>query len=188
MESPNNALLKQLFAYEVIFSVSETKADIVPPALPVVVEQVVPIETKKQETPIPPQQDAPLTWAYKQKVLLLVSEPQAELLREADLVFLEKVLAAVQLTLKDVDILNIDSLKGTDFKPLLAAKSLHHVITFGVPLTRLRLEILLVPYQIKQLEGINFLYADSLASLQQDVNRKRAFWSCIKQMFNVVST
>lgn len=122
---------------------------------------------------------------FKQKVLLIVNDSTHAVLNDIDREFLEKVLGAVELRLEDVDLLNIATLNTADLKSHLNSKSLHHLITFGVPLTRLRLEILLVPYQIKQVEGVNLLFADTLASIQQDRARKSAFWGCLKKMFDI---
>lgn len=138
----------------------------------------------KSEQAITPE---PSAWIYKQKVLILVSEPKLEFLSDTDAELLQNILKAVNLTLDEVDLLNVDTLETSDFKPMLATKVVHHVITFGIPMKRLQLEILLAPYQIKKVEGVNFLFADPLPTLHQDKNRKKALWECLQKMFGIIS-
>lgn len=197
--------LQQLFAGEMLFVVPEpilavqptlpaialTPATVQPeliiadPELPPPVEPVAvaqPVETPPTATPVallePPP--APPAVAFKHQVLILTDRPTP-----ADLDLLANILKAVNLRLDEVDVLDLQKLKGQDFKPLLESKSAHQFITFGVGLKKLNLDIVLVPYQLKMVEGIQFLYADPLPNLHTDKVRKKALWISLQTLFGV---
>ncbi len=187
---PTDSFLKQLFAGETLYQCVTDSSSVTPKLLVTAPIANFASSPKQEQLPIQqvviPPQSTFVSLGYQQKVLILVSEPKAKTLNEADAGFLEKILSAVNLDMAKVDFINIDALdKQTDFKDMLSSKTVHHFITFGVPLKRLKLEILLVPYQIKPVEGINFLFADPLSTLQSDISKKKALWLCLKKMFSV---
>lgn len=113
------------------------------------------------------------------KVLILVDE---ELL-PSDLLFLEKVLNAINLNVSGVDLLNVHGLAGMDFAPILADKVIHHFLTFGVPFERINLDILMDRYQPVRFHGITFMLADSLAAIEGDKLLKKRLWEALKRIF-----
>ena len=133
------------------------------------------VETQKSTEPILVEIIAP---TLNHQVLFLTNE-----LSPSDAVFLEKVLKAVNLNLEGVDILNLEGAKLIDFKPLLRAKKIHHFISFGVPFLKVNLDLMMNRYDIKVLAGINFLFTDPLAVIQEDDQLKRALWGCLKKIF-----
>lgn len=187
---PNTSFLKLLFAGETLYQCDTNGMSVTPK--PFVTAPIANLVSSPKQEQLPatqvvePLKNTFVSMGYQQKVLILVSEPKAKSLNATDADFLEKILKAVHLSMEEVDFINIDALdKQSNFKDMLSAKTVHHFISFGVALKRLSLEILLVPYQIKPIEGINFLYADPLAALQTDVNKKKALWLCLKKMFAV---
>jgi DNA polymerase III psi subunit len=127
-----------------------------------------------------PQPPAPSPLPFRRETILLVDRPTPD-----DLALLENILKAVSLTLADVDLLDLQKLKGQDFKPLLESKTAHQVISFGVGLKKLNLDLVLVPYRIQPVEGIQFLLADPLAQLHTDKAKKRALWINLQVLFGV---
>lgn len=124
----------------------------------------------------------PVTPAQPQlnhKVLILVDE---ELL-PSDVLFLEKILNAINLNINGVDLLNVHGLDGVDFAPILADKVIHHFLTFGVPFQRLNLDILMDRYQPVRFHGITFMLADPLAAIEGDKNLKKRLWEALKRIF-----
>lgn len=103
----------------------------------------------------------------------------------ADLDFLATILKAVNLSLDEVDLLDLQKLKGQDFKPLLESKSAHQFISFGVGLKKLNLDLVLVPYRITPVEGIQFLLTDPLATIQTDKAKKKALWINLQVLFGM---
>lgn len=121
----------------------------------------------------------PATPLISQKVLILVDED----LQPSELLFLEKVLKAVNLEVQGVELLNVRGTKNIDFKEVLTGKYIHHFFTFGVPFTRLNLDILMDRYQPVRFEGITFLMADSLPAIESDVALKKKLWEALKKIF-----
>lgn len=176
---------------------------VVPPlvgATPVLIEEVVTtvdliepetvVDEMPEPTPVlvavepvqPPQTPAirkPATPLISQKVLILVDED----LLPSDLLFLEKILKAVHLDVDGVDLLNVHGTKNVDFAELLAGKYIHHFFTFGVPFSRLNLDIMMDRYHPVRFEGITFLMADPLPAIEADVALKKQLWQSLKKVF-----
>jgi DNA polymerase III psi subunit len=119
----------------------------------------------------------------KQKVLLLADEA----LDPSSLLFLEKILNAVNLDITGVDLLNLHGVGDIDFAAVLRGKHIHHFITFGVPFERIGLDIMMDRYQPVRFEGITFLIADALPVIEANQKLKRALWESLKRVFSVKS-
>ncbi len=113
------------------------------------------------------------------KVLLLADEE----LDPSNLLFLEKILNAVNLNIDGVDLLNLNGVRDVDFAELVHGKLIHHFITFGVPFNRIHLDIQMDRYQPVRFFGINFLMADSLPTIEADINLKKRLWAALQQVF-----
>lgn len=113
------------------------------------------------------------------KVLLLADEE----LDPSNLLFLERILNAVNLNIDGVDLLNLNGVRDVDFAELVNDKLIHHFITFGVPFNRVHLDIQMDRYQPVRFFGINFLMADSLPTIEADVALKKRLWAALQQVF-----
>jgi hypothetical protein len=96
-----------------------------------------------------------------------------------------KILASVGLAFEQIDLIELDKQKGIDYQALRAAKLTQKFISFGVGLSRLGWNWVLVPYQIKAIEGIDFLLVDSLQSIAMNQNLKKGLWLSLQKIFNV---
>ncbi|MGV3559097.1 hypothetical protein [Larkinella arboricola] len=122
---------------------------------------------------------APQPAAEKPKVLLLIDEE----LMPGELIFLENILKAINLSLDDVDMLNLAGSGLVDFHAVLENKTLHHFISFGVPFKTIHLNIQMDRYQPIRIFGITFLLADPLSAIEADQKLKRKLWAVLKQVF-----
>lgn len=113
------------------------------------------------------------------KVLLLADEE----LDPSNLLFLEKILKAVNLNIEGVDLLNLHGVQDMDFPELLRGKYINHFITFGVPFERINLDIMMDRYSPVRFEGITFLMADSLPTIEADQNLKKRLWGALQRVF-----
>ncbi|MEZ0542500.1 hypothetical protein [Fibrella arboris] len=138
-----------------------------------------PGNTVSVPTPQQPAPSKPATPLISQKVLILVDDD----LLPSDLLFLEKILKAVHLDVDGVDLLNVHGTKNVNFSELLAGKYIHHFFTFGVPFSRLNLDIMMDRYQPVRFEGITFLMADPLPAIEADVALKKKLWESLKKIF-----
>ncbi|WP_093198845.1 DNA polymerase III subunit psi [Siphonobacter aquaeclarae] len=189
----DSAFLQQLFAGEQVFLIPEP--DDVSPEIPVpaaaapVVAAEQPVEEPVAEAPVAaPVPDPipatpvaePLPAAFRHQVLILVDNPSAE-----DLTLLENILKAVNLSLDSVELLDLAKVAGLRYKELLNDQYLHHLLSFGVPLKKVGLQIFLMPYQARQVEGVQFLLVDPLQDIQADKDKKKALWRVLKQLFTI---
>ena len=201
-EQLKHAHLRQLFADETLFLVEEkvkteeaVSIESVPPTVPeptvaAISEPVVHTPPEPVPAPsakpaeVPPAPPAPTlaSLGVAQEVLILTNQPTAD-----DRALLEAILKAVGLAIADVAVLDVAELKGADFRDVLLARSVRYFITFGVPLKRLNLDILLVPYQIRPVEGVQFLYADAFPILHADKSKKKALWIGLQTLFGLAA-
>lgn len=128
---------------------------------------------------LPPIQQQPRLPQLNHKVLLLADED----LDPSNLLFLEKILKAVNLNINGVDLLNLHGVQEVDFAELLRGKYINHFITFGVPFERIHLDIMMDRYAPVRFEGITFLMADSLPTIEADQNLKKRLWGALQRIF-----
>lgn len=114
----------------------------------------------------------------KQKVIVLVNQ-----LNQTDSELLGKILGAVKLDLQSVDVIELDKIGDVDLSQIFTQKSVNQLITFGINLLKVNLEVKLAPYQILENQGVKFIYSDSLTDIQNDVPKKKALWGSLKEMF-----
>ena len=117
------------------------------------------------------------------QVLILTDNPLTDTLMGSERELLSKILKAVQQDLDHTDVYNFSFLPGYDANHVLSNKRTNYFITFGIPLLKLKLDVLLVPYMPKQVDGIWFLHADPLAHIEKDIEAKKKLWNALKQMF-----
>ena len=127
---------------------------------------------------VPPVQQVQLP-QLNHKVLLLADEE----LDPGNLLFLEKILKAVNLNIDGVDLMNLNGARDLDFAELVQDKKIHHFITFGVPFSRIHLDIAMDRYHPIRFFGINFLMADSLPTIEADLALKKRLWGALKRIF-----
>ncbi|SDG84328.1 hypothetical protein SAMN04487996_12424 [Dyadobacter soli] len=135
--------------------------------------------------PEPLQKTAPAFPALKHKVLVLTDESKQKEMLMSEALFLDNILKAVGHSLETSDVLNFSFMPGQDARTVLAGKKTNYFISFGVPLIKLHLDLLLVPYTPKNLEGIWFLLVDPLVVIEADRNLKKKLWQALQKMFEM---
>jgi DNA polymerase III psi subunit len=143
----------------------------------------VPVKTQPVH---PPQVTPPVKKPQpvnRNKVMILFFNEQSPYLKKNEEVLLKKILTAVHLKLEDVDLVNLNNIRRIDYIDILKDKVLNQLISFGISLTELNLQIHLIKYQMEKIEGIDILLADSLSVLEHDQDLKKQLWKCLKEMF-----
>lgn len=123
--------------------------------------------------------------ALKHKVLVLTDEPKQKDMLMSEALFLDNILKAVGHSLETSDVVNFSFMPGQDARTVLSGKKTNFFISFGVPLIKLHLDLLLVPYTPKNLEGIWFLLVDPLVVIEADRNLKKKLWQALQKMFEM---
>ncbi|KQS24860.1 hypothetical protein [Dyadobacter sp. Leaf189] len=121
----------------------------------------------------------------RHKILILIDEPKQEEMLASEAAFLNNILKAVGHSTDHSDILNFSFLSGTDATKVFRDKKTNYFITFGVPLIKLHLDLLLPPYTPKNIEGVWFLLTDPLVVIEADRNLKKKLWQALQKMFEV---
>jgi DNA polymerase III psi subunit len=116
--------------------------------------------------------------------MILFFNEQSIYLKRNEEALLQKILAAVHLKLEDVDLVNLNNIRQIDSMDILKDKVLNQLISFGISLTELNLQIHLLKYQLETVEGIKMLLADNLSFLEHDMDAKKQLWKCLKEMFS----
>lgn len=182
------AFYQTFYQHDTLFKVNEENSPAVAESAPHVSAPVKVAEVAK-EVSIPARQvvQSPMGAfpLLKHGMLILIDEAKQEKLIESEALFLDKILSAVGHSLAEADVLNIRSMASTDARTVLAGKLTNHFITFGVPLIKLQLDLLLPPYTPKKVEGVWFLLVDSLAVIEGDRELKKRLWTALQQMFAI---
>ncbi|MEA5424990.1 DNA polymerase III subunit psi [Arcicella lustrica] len=177
MPENNTILFQQLFAGEQLYVIPEKK----------VLNEEVSVEKKQIVAPIAEQVVAtikvekvqePLHFVPNHRVVILVDDCS-----DADQALLGKILTAVKLNLNQVDLARLADLSQMNARTAFSQNLISHFITFGVALQKIKLEIPLNPYQTKEIKNIRFLFSDALSELQNDVEKKKALWKALQEMF-----
>lgn len=114
----------------------------------------------------------------KHKVVILVKE-----LNPTDSELLGKILGAVQLTLQNVEVIEMSKNPNMDLSHIFTQKSVSQLISFGVMMSEVNLMLRLTPYQILESKGVKFISGVSLTDLQNDIPKKKLLWAALKEMF-----
>lgn len=192
--SSSAALFQILYQNDVLFQLHETvhQPEVVKEKVLEPVNKSVKAEPEKVVETIPeiiPEKSAPIPEAkssfpaLNHKVLILTNDPANEILPAAEALLLDNILKAVGNSSANSDILNFSFIPGADASKVLSEKRTNYFITFGVPLIKLNLDLLLVPYAPKLVEGIWFLLADPLAVIDADKALKKKLWLALQKIF-----
>jgi hypothetical protein len=124
----------------------------------------------------------------KKNVVVLLNETKALFINENQLEFLSKVLAACNLTIADIAIINTHSqqVTHTELKEELNAA---FILLFGVEPTFIKLPFSIPHFQVQQYNGSTIVYTPTLFEMLPDNNEsrslKRKLWTSLKTAFNI---
>jgi len=139
-----------------------------------------PVEEKVIEKPvlqIPPVSSVHLV--LKHKVLIIT-----EVISADEKTLLGKILEAVGLSLDQVDLIEIQKIQHLDYQSFISQKVTTKFISFGVGFGKLNWDLLLVPYQVRNVSGVDFLLANELYNIAADTNLKKNLWGALQKMFS----
>ena len=170
-------------------TVIDTKNETVTEQTSIVIEKPKPIKTKSEniEEQILGEKNIEKSQTYDYKylgennkyILIVVKEPSFDFLKQDDLGFLLKILAAKKLELKDVAIINTEKHSSLNFDDLKAFFAFSKVITFGINPQILQIENA-VANKKSIFKETQILGTWSLAILQKDEKKKAIFWDMLK--------
>ncbi len=158
---------------------------------PVLLEQLYPkslVIIKEQENEAATA--APVTTSIsslgnnEKNILVVVNEPGAAFLNDADFSSLVKILSAVQLSPADIALVNHHTHPGADFNQLNNSFKPSAIILLGVSPTELGFPLLFPHYQLTKYNGQTYLAAPSLTQMAGNKETKTQFWNAFKTHFS----
>ena len=117
----------------------------------------------------------------QKKVLILVESEETLYLPDNQLNFLLGILAACNLTMEDVAILNIKNYCQRITDELKSEK----VFLFGLQPDQIELPVNFPTYQIQKFNNQVYLAAPALSNFHDNKAEKTRLWICLQQIFNI---
>jgi hypothetical protein len=163
-ENLNSEIFKALFANEVLYKIDEKMEHSVEPITNI---QIV-SEPKS---------------VIKEAVITIEEPPKVDIINIPLLLIVDTISEAEKVFLNSVEVITLGMLNETGFISLSTNKSYKKIISFGVPFVKLNLQIMLMPYENKLIEGVWFMLAEKLVVVENDVAHKRSLWASLQHMF-----
>jgi hypothetical protein len=118
-------------------------------------------------------------------ILILVKNPVARLLGDAELEFLSGILKACKIGFQDVAVLNLAQMPNTDYTKLSDQFKPAIVMLFGAGPADISLPVIFPEFQIQSYRDIRFLSAPPLENIGADKLLKSKLWLCLRQIFSI---
>jgi len=152
---------------------------------------LVQINAKQQVLPQTNINDEPVdsVWKYlgenKKKTLVIVRNANAVHISDKQLSFLTKLLAACNLNLADVAVLNFHDHNSTEFNEILDYFKPKIVLLFDVEPGEFGLPMIFPQFQVQGHKDTLFVSSPSLDVIEPDKSLKGKLWVCLKKIFNL---
>jgi len=152
---------------------------------------LVDIDEKKQDPPKPGTQSIPTNskWKYlgenKKRTLIVVCYPDAVHLPDKQLSFLTKLLAACNLNLGDVAILNFTDHQPSQFNEIFTYFNPKAALLFDIKPADFGLPMNFPDFQVQPYKDAVFVSSPSLETIEPDKNLKGKLWICLKKIYNL---
>ena len=128
-------------------------------------------------------------WKYlgenKKKTLVIVHHANAVHIPDKQLSFLTKLLAACDLGLADVAVLNFQDHNASEFNEILNFFKPKVVLLFDVEPAEFGLPMIFPQFQVQGYKNAVFVSSPSLDVIEPDKSLKGKLWVCLKKIFNL---
>ena len=121
----------------------------------------------------------------RRNILVLVESKVTLYLPDDELNFLMGILAACNLSMEDVAILNILKNNSATYKNITHELKSEKIFLFGVNPSQIELPLDFPNYQIQQYNNQVYLTAPALSQFQDNKVEKMKLWNCLKQIFSI---
>lgn len=121
----------------------------------------------------------------RKHIVIMVADANTLYLPDEQLNFLLGILAACDLTMEDVAILNIKKNKSVTYKTVSDELSPEKLFLFGVKPAEIGLPLDFPNYQVQRYNNQTYLSAPLLSKFQDDKAEKTRLWNCLKQIFGI---
>lgn len=121
----------------------------------------------------------------KKKTLVVVRNSEAVHIPDKQLSFLTKLLAACNLNLGDVAILNFQDHNSAEFNEIFNFFKPKAVLLFSVEPGEFGLPMIFPQFQVQGYKDAMFVFSPSLDVIEPDKSLKGKLWVCLKKIFNL---
>jgi hypothetical protein len=121
----------------------------------------------------------------QKSVVVIVNDEDAIYLSDNSLNFLLGILAACNLTMADIALINMAQNNGLAYTHITEKITAEKVILFGQGPSVLKLPLEFPHYQLQNYNGLVYLSAPDLVILSTDRAEKTKLWNCLKQLFSI---
>ena len=148
------------------------------------------VETdREKQLHAPPDPDDGPKWKYlgenKKKTLIVIRNADAVHIPDKQLSFLTKLLAACNLNLGDVAVLNFQGHKPSEFNELLDFFNPKVVLLFDVEPAEFGLPMIFPHFQVQGYKDAKFVSSPSLEVIEPDKTLKGKLWVCLKKIYSL---
>lgn len=128
-------------------------------------------------------------WRYlgenKKKTLVIVRNADAVHIPDKQLSFLTKLLAACNLNLADVAVLNFQDHNSSELNEILNYFKPRVVLLFDVEPGEFGLPMIFPQFQVQGYKDTMFVSSPALNVIEPDKSLKGKLWVCLKKVFNL---
>src|SRR5215203_4020936 len=111
-------------------------------------------------------------------IVLLVNNSSAPFLSDSELSFLTTILAACQLSLADVALVNVYTLKEDQIETAIKPLAPRNILLFGLPIN-------FPHFRLQPFNKRTYLYSPALRELEADKGLKLKLWHSLKTLFGL---
>ena len=141
------------------------------------------------ENAVLPQTNLSGEWKYlgenKKKTLVMVRYADAVHIPDKQLSFLTKLLAACNLNIEDVTILNFHQHKSSAFDKIINHFKPKVVLLFDIAPDEFGMPMKFPQFQVQGYKDAVFVSSPSLEIIEPDKTLKGKLWGCLKKIFNL---
>ena len=116
-------------------------------------------------------------------ILIVVTSDSGGIVPEAELSFLNNVLNACKLGLKDVAIINWNTVAEKDYKQVVHQLESRFILLFDLTPVQFGLPMDFPPFQVQAFDTRHYLYAPALEKIKDHKGLKGELWAALKKLF-----
>lgn len=143
------------------------------------------VDLNTVKSPEPKKEGAPFNWLgnNEKNILIVVNEPAAVFLQDADLNLLLGILTACKLSMADIALINFHKNDHADYNNMNAALNPSTILLFGVDPVQLDFPLNFPHFQLQAYNGQHYLCSPALNALAADVSLKKQLWLSLQKHF-----
>lgn len=138
-------------------------------------------EPSKVEEPEPVYLKPLPTEGSNLKHCLVLVESENQVLENELKGLLEKIMTAVKRSMDDILLVNVKAASDDQLDALLSEQNHRHLLAFGTRKVQQLREV--GNYELTLIERRSYVKADSLRSISENIELKKALWKVLKEMF-----